>query len=231
MDQNIKVILLDIEGTTTPITFVTQQLFPYAATNVEKFLHDTWDCSETKQVIQQLRRQALVDGEEFGGKVPIIKSVNGIVSKTDVLKSAVENVLWQMSLNRKTTALKELQGMVWKKGYESGGIIGIVYDDVKPALQRLRMLKKRIYIYSSGSVNAQKLLFTYTKFGDLLEYFDGHFDSNFGGKNDAASYRKIAEAINCKPEEILFLTDIEYEADAAISAGLHVHSKLKFSFE
>uniref|UniRef100_H2YZ94 Enolase-phosphatase E1 n=1 Tax=Ciona savignyi TaxID=51511 RepID=H2YZ94_CIOSA len=221
MDKSIRAVVLDIEGTTTPISFVTNVLFPFVVKNVEDFLLNTWTISETQNNVESLRQQAAIDVKEFGTAVPQILPEDTVpASKT--LRSVVDNVIWQMSLNRKTTALKELQGMIWINGYESGEIKGLVFEDVKPALDKLQNLEKNIYIYSSGSVAAQKLLFKYSEVGDMLPYFNGHFDTKIGSKNDPASYKSIANYINCNPEEILFLTDVEYEANAATSAGFQV---------
>ncbi|XP_026028895.1 enolase-phosphatase E1 isoform X2 [Astatotilapia calliptera] len=138
------------------------------------------------------------------------------------IREVVENVLWQMAADRKSTALKQFQGHMWRSAYASGRIKGEVYQDVVPSIRTWRARGLKVYIYSSGSVEAQKLLFGYSVEGDLLELFDGHFDTSIGAKVDAKSYERIAERIGCQPEEITFLTDVTREAKAAEEAGINV---------
>ncbi|XP_062532207.1 claspin [Bombyx mori] len=216
-----KVLLLDIEGTTTSISFVKDKLFPYAEENVKDFLDAQWDDEDVKEAVNALRKLAIEDQE---------KSVEGLVtipgedaSKEDQIEGLVKNVKWQMSSDRKVAPLKQLQGLIWKKGYDKGDIKGHVYDDVLPALEQWRSVEgQKIYIYSSGSVQAQKLLFGQSSAGDLLPLIDGHFDTAVGAKQEATSYTAIVEKIGCKAEEILFLTDIEKEAEAARTSGVNV---------
>ncbi|TRY83242.1 hypothetical protein DNTS_032509 [Danionella cerebrum] len=138
------------------------------------------------------------------------------------IHEVVENVIWQMAVDRKSTALKQLQGHMWRAAYMTGKIRGQVYQDVIPAITRWRRHGLKVYIYSSGSVEAQKLLFGFSVHGDLLDLFDGHFDTNIGAKVESKSYENIAERIGCHPEEIIFLTDVTREAKAAEDAGLNV---------
>ncbi|CAG9789279.1 unnamed protein product [Diatraea saccharalis] len=218
--KKCKILLLDIEGTTTSISFVKDKLFPYAEENVKQFLDSQWESDDVKEAVTALRKLALEDKE---------KNVNGVVaipgedaSKEDQIEGLVNNMKWQMSSDRKAGPLKLLQGLIWKKGYDAGDIKGHVYDDVLPALEQWRSSEDRkIYIYSSGSVEAQKLLFGQSLAGDLLPHIAGHFDTAVGAKQEAASYAKIVEQIGCQPDEILFLTDIVKEAEAASESGLH----------
>ncbi|KAM3940354.1 enolase-phosphatase E1 isoform 2-T2 [Leptodactylus fuscus] len=143
-------------------------------------------------------------------------------AELQVIKGVVDNVHWQMSLDRKTTALKQLQGHMWRSAYASGKVKGEVYDDVVPALNKWKEAGLKLYIFSSGSVEAQKLLFGYSIEGDLLELFQGHFDTTVGSKVESESYRRIADRIGCPTDNILFLTDVIYEAEAAREAGVHV---------
>ncbi|RVE47491.1 hypothetical protein evm_007902 [Chilo suppressalis] len=205
--KKCKILLLDIEGTTTSISFVKEKLFPYAEENVKQFLDSQWESDDVKGAVSALRKLALEDKE---------KNVDGVVaipgedaSKEDQIEGLVNSVKWQMSSDRKAGPLKLLQGLIWKQGYDSGDIKGHVYDDVLPALEQWRATEgQKIYIYSSGSVDAQKLLFGQSLAGDLLPHIDGHFDTAVGAKQEAVSYVKIAEKIGCQPAEILFLTDI-----------------------
>ncbi|KAJ8713991.1 hypothetical protein PYW08_007611 [Mythimna loreyi] len=217
--KKCKILLLDIEGTTTSISFVKDKLFPYAEENVKDFLTDQWETDDVKEAVAALRKLALEDKEN---------SVEGVVtipgedaSKEDQIEGLVKSVKWQMSSDRKVGALKQLQGLIWKQGYDKGDIKGHVYDDVSPALDQWRSVEgQKVYIYSSGSVQAQKLLFGQSLAGDMLKSIDGHFDTAVGAKQEAGSYTAIAEKIGCKPEEVLFLTDIVKEAEAARSSGM-----------
>lgn len=219
--KKCKILLLDIEGTTTSISFVKDKLFPYAEEHVKGFLENQWEEEAVKEVVTALRKLALEDHE---------KSVEGVVtipgeeaSKEDQIEGLVNNIKWQMSSDRKAGPLKLLQGLIWKQGYDKGDIKGHIYDDVSPALEQWHSIEgQKVYIYSSGSVQAQKLLFGQSSAGDLLPLIDGHFDTAVGSKQEADSYTAIAEKIGCKTEDILFLTDIVKEAEAARRSGVHV---------
>ncbi|KAM4810317.1 enolase-phosphatase E1 isoform 2-T2 [Rhinophrynus dorsalis] len=197
-------------------------LFPYIKDNVKEYLYKHWEEEECQEDVQQLRKQAETDSH-LDGFVPIPCNISD--NKADlglVIQAVVDNVHWQMSLDRKTTALKQLQGHMWRAAYVTGQVKGEVYEDVVPAIKEWRKAGIKLYIYSSGSVEAQKLLFGYSIEGDLLELFDGHFDTTIGHKVESQSYRNIAHSIGCSPENILFLTDITKEAKAAKDAGVHV---------
>ncbi|XP_006010154.1 enolase-phosphatase E1 [Latimeria chalumnae] len=216
--SDVSVLLLDIEGTTTPITFVKDVLFPYIRQNIKHYLNEHWDEVECQQDVQLLRKQA-EDDSRVDGVVPILSDSE---DQTQVIQTVIDNVLWQMSLDRKTTALKQLQGHMWRSGYATGKLKGELYSDVVPALREWRKAGKKVYIYSSGSVEAQKLLFGYSTEGDVLELFDGHFDTKIGHKVESESYRRIAEAVGYFPINVLFLTDVTREAKAAEEAGFQV---------
>ncbi|MBN3312484.1 ENOPH phosphatase, partial [Atractosteus spatula] len=252
---NTSVLLLDIEGTTTPITFVKDILFPFIKDNVHEYLSAHWEEDECKQDVQLLKKQppklscwtrsaltregtarttvrlnelqkSAISAEEDSrqhraGPVHSL-SQTAHTDEEKAIQEVVDNVLWQMASDRKTTALKQLQGHMWRSAYSTGKIKGEVYDDVVPAITRWRQEGLKVYIYSSGSVEAQKLLFGYSVKGNLLELFDGHFDTNIGAKVESQSYRRIAERIRCSTEEIMFLTDVTREAKAAEEAGLNV---------
>lgn len=127
-----------------------------------------------------------------------------------------------MSHDRKLTALKNLQGRMWESSYKNGEIKGEIYPDVSRVLKTLKNNGKKLYVYSSGSVKAQRLLFKHSDHGDLTPLFDGNFDTNVGSKKESQSYDKIAEKIEVDPEKILFLTDVVEEADAAREANFEV---------
>ncbi|KAM4710553.1 enolase-phosphatase E1 [Discoglossus pictus] len=217
----VTVILLDIEGTTTPITFVKDILFPYIKDNVSTYLHQHWEEEECQEDVSRLRIQAEKDSH-LSGFVAIPRLSENSTNLEQVIQALVDNVHWQMSSDRKTTALKQLQGHMWRSAYVTGQLRGEVYEDVGLAIRKWREAGLKVYIYSSGSIEAQKLLFGYSMEGDLLELFDGHFDTTSGHKVESESYRNIAKSIGCQTKNILFLTDITKEAKAAEEAGAHV---------
>lgn len=184
---------------------------------MESFLTKRYDDEETQQDIKALQELAAKDkADGVEGVVEIPKEG----SKEDIIKAVVDNVKWQMDEDRKTTALKQLQGHIWREGYKTGQIKAELFEDVGPALQQIVEEGVNVYVYSSGSVEAQKLLFGNTEEGDLLELFTDFFDTTIGNKKDSGSYKKIVEKIGVSPEEILFLTDTPEEATAASKAGL-----------
>ncbi|CAM9305180.1 unnamed protein product [Heterosigma akashiwo] len=214
------VILLDIEGTTTPITFVHDVMFPYARDNVAGYLDAHWGQEECMADVAALRAQAEQDARDgVAGLVPI-PSAEGGASDEEIRAAVVANVQWQISIDRKITALKQLQGHVWRFGFHSGALKGEVYSDVPPALDRWTEDGLRVAIYSSGSREAQQLLFGHTNAGDLRSYLSCYFDTKVGHKREAASYREIVMSLGCEAREVLFVTDIYEEAVAAREAGV-----------
>ncbi|XP_050883026.1 probable bifunctional methylthioribulose-1-phosphate dehydratase/enolase-phosphatase E1 [Lathyrus oleraceus] len=212
-------IVLDIEGTTTPISFVSEVLFPYARDNVGRHLSATYDTSETKADIKLLRSQVESDLEQgIAGAVPIPSDDAG---KNEVISAIVANVDAMIKADRKITALKELQGHIWQTGYATNELEGIVFDDVPEALEKWNALGIKVYIYSSGSRLAQRLIFGKTNFGDLRKFLSGFFDTTVGNKKEARSYVEISQSLGVdKPSDILFVTDVYQEATAAKAAGL-----------
>jgi enolase-phosphatase E1 len=202
----IKAILLDIEGTTTPIDFVHQTLFPFAKAGISAFVRENFNEIQTE--IAQLKTES--------EKESVYK--NGFDEASP--ESIAGYLHFLMEVDRKSTPLKSLQGKIWQTGYESGELKSEVFADVPPTFARWKAQNKRIAIYSSGSVLAQKVLFRYTERGDLTEFIDGYFDTNTGGKKEVASYQNIARKLDFKAEEILFVSDVLAELDAARTAGL-----------
>lgn len=213
------VFVLDIEGTTTPISFVTEVLFPYAKENVGSFLRSTYNSTETLNDIQLLRDQ--VD-EDLRNQVPGATEIPAESAGIDVVIAALEeNVQAMIKADRKITALKELQGHIWRVGYENGELKGVVFDDVPEALAEWHARGTKTYIYSSGSREAQKLIFGNTNFGDLRVYLSGFFDTTIGNKKEARSYKEIYLTVGVDhPSCITFATDVLAEAVAAKEAGL-----------
>lgn len=205
----ISAILLDIEGTTTPIDFVYQTLFPYARKNFPEWLRSNFENQEIQADLSNLREEHRSDTEQ---PPPW--------DETDTLDSALKYLLWLMDRDRKSTALKSLQGRIWEEGYRSGELVSEMYTDVKPALERWKKLGKLIGIYSSGSVQAQKLLFGHTTDGDLTSNIDAWFDTHVGAKREADSYGHIATSLGIDSASILFISDVTPELDAARQAGM-----------
>ncbi|XP_058439429.1 enolase-phosphatase E1 isoform X1 [Marmota monax] len=197
-------------------------LFPYIKENVKEYLQTHWEEEECQQDVNLLRKQAEEDAH-LDGAIPIpAASGNGVDELQQIIQAVVDNVCWQMSLDRKTTALKQLQGHMWKAAFTAGHMKTEFFEDVVPAVRKWREDGMKVYIYSSGSVEAQKLLFGHSTEGNILELFDGHFDTKIGHKVESESYRKIANSIGCSTNNILFLTDVTLEASAAEEAGVHV---------
>ncbi|XP_055612904.1 enolase-phosphatase E1 [Uranotaenia lowii] len=213
-----KSIICDIEGTTSSISFVKDVLYTYVQKHLEEYLKAHWSEDATKTVVAALREQADEDKKaEVEGVVPIPAE-----DSEDIIPEIVKNVEWQMSSDRKVGALKTLQGLVWAQGYKDGTIKGHVYEDVVKSLEQWTEGGRKVYVYSSGSVDAQKLLFEHSEHGDLVKYFTGYYDTKIGAKQEKDSYAAILKNIEASAEDALFLTDVIAEAKAAKEAGLNV---------
>lgn len=207
-------ILLDIEGTTTPIAFVYDVLFPFARAHVRAFVERHGSRDEIVDIVRALASERETD-RSAGTRVPEWREGSAEESRTSVS----DYVLWLMDRDRKSTGLKALQGEVWRQGYESGELVSDLFPDVVPALRRWVARGCRIAIFSSGSIAAQRLLFGHTSSGDVTECLSGYFDTTVGPKGEAASYRRIAAALGCASHRVLFVSDVTRELDAARSAG------------
>ncbi len=192
MKVQAKYILLDIEGTLSDIHFVKNILFPFSAKQMNTYV------TENTQELQ-----------------PILNEVPG-----QKIEDKIQQLQTWIQEDVKINPLKQLQGLIWKKGFESGEFKSPLYEDVLPSLQAWRQKGLSLGIYSSGSVSAQKLFFKHTEQGDLLSLFQNHFDLEVGSKKEAESYQKICSLIKLEPADVLFLSDIEAELLAAQKAGL-----------
>jgi enolase-phosphatase E1 len=206
-------LLLDIEGTTTPVDFVTRVLFPYAREHVRDFLIRR--ANEVRDDLALLFSEHEAD-RRAGSSPPPWRDG----SAAESLDSAVTHVHWLMDRDRKSTALKALQGRIWDEGYQAGQLRGQVYPDVPRAFARWRAQGRDVAIFSSGSVLAQKLLFSRSDAGDLTPFLRVYFDTTTGPKDNAESYRKIARALGQEPHAVLFLSDVTAELDAARAAEM-----------
>ncbi|MFG1175712.1 acireductone synthase [Erwiniaceae bacterium CAU 1747] len=197
----IRAIVTDIEGTTSDIRFVHHVLFPYARENLPAFIKGNEQQPAVAEALADLRTE---------------------VNRPDATAQELIDVLYGfMDQDRKSTALKALQGMIWRDGYLNGSFTGHLYDDVLPALKQWQQQGIALYVYSSGSVAAQKLLFGYSDAGDITNLFSGYFDTHVGAKREVNAYRNIAEQIALPATELLFLSDIHQELDAARESGWH----------
>jgi enolase-phosphatase E1 len=206
----VRWLLLDIEGTTTRVEFVTEVLFPYARAGMREHLLRHGEDPEVRVLVEALREEHARDQREGAGPPPW----------GDTAEAVVEYVRFLMDGDRKSTPLKALQGRVWEGGYRSGALRGEVYPDVPPSLERWTRQGRRAAIYSSGSVRAQQLLFSSTAAGDLTPSLAAHFDTTTGPKRESESYGRIARSLGVQPEEVLFLSDVAAELDAARQAGM-----------
>lgn len=211
----IRAILLDIEGTTTPVDFVYGVLFPFARARIEAFFRERRDSDDLRKDLVALRREHAAEAAA-APHLPPWRDESADAS----LHSAVAYVHWLIDRDRKSTALKSLQGKIWEEGYRSGELRGQVYPDVAPAFARWRGQSRTIAIFSSGSVLAQRLLFANSTAGDLTPFIAAYFDTTTGPKADEQSYQRIAAALGRAPDEILFLSDVVAELDAARRAAL-----------
>jgi enolase-phosphatase E1 len=218
--SDIRAVLLDIEGTTTPIDFVLKTLFPFSAEHVEEFLRENSSDPEIRTLIAELR--STWSGAASAGAPVWIES-----TPEEKLASAAAYVRWLIRRDSKITPLKTLQGKIWEQGFRSGALKGEVYPDVAPAFARWHEHGRRIAIFSSGSVLAQKLLFAHSSAGDLSSYLEAYFDTTTGPKRDSDSYKKIAAALPLPPQQILFVSDVPAELDAARSARMHTAHSLR----
>jgi len=210
------IILLDVEGTTTPISFVYDKLFPYARKHIRSYLTQHCGSTEIRGLLAQLKEENLSDIKDgapaFRGKEEDLGYVD----------SAVAYCLWLMDRDRKTTPLKALQGYIWEEGFKRRELQSEVFPDVPECFAAWRSQGRRIAIFSSGSVAAQKLVFEHTPFGNLRPQIEAFFDTNIGSKKDAKSYMRISEQLHARPADILFVSDVPDELSAASAAGMPV---------
>jgi enolase-phosphatase E1 len=203
-------ILLDVEGTTTPIDFVYRVLFPYARERYLPFLAERFGDAEVAGEVRALAEEHRRDAS--GGQRP--------PAWEDSPEGVAAYASWLTDRDRKSTALKALQGRIWEDGFRAGELQARVYEDVPRAFERWTGAGKAVAIFSSGSVRAQRMLFAHTQAGDLTPHVSEYFDTTIGFKTEPDSYRAIAARLARQPEEILFVSDVMAELDAARAAGL-----------
>jgi len=194
----IKAIVTDIEGTTSSLSFVKDVLFPYARANLTDYVRRHQDEPQVKTLLEDTCKE--------------------VGAELDTGQIIAQLIQW-LDEDKKVTPLKSLQGFIWESGYQKGDFKGHVYPDAAAYLKAWKAKGLDLYIYSSGSVHAQKLLFAHTEYGDLTPLFSGYFDTQIGGKKEQESYCKIAGELGIPASQLLFLSDIKEELDAAKAAG------------
>lgn len=209
------VILLDIEGTTSSISYVFDVMFPFVRSELKGFLSAHWDNEPVQSAIDQMASDAQATRQQWLGED---------MNEQDAV---AHQVIELMDGDSKTTGLKNLQGQIWKSGFESGQLVGHLFEDVAPALHEWNESNHRVFIYSSGSIAAQKLYFGHSQAGDLLPLIENHFDTTIGAKKETSSYQAIADSISCLPGQILFVSDVLAELDAAAAAGLQTAHSMR----
>ena len=208
-------VLLDIEGTTCPVSFVSDTLFPYAAEHLGSFLNEQHQDPQVKELLAEVAKAWAEDPDP---EAQSIRQKRGSTGSDDV----VSYLLWLISKDRKLAPLKELQGMIWDIGYQGGKLQGPLFEDVPSALRQWHAAGLQLAVYSSGSVGAQQLIYGYSSGGDLRSLFGHWFDTRVGSKRDQSSYIKIAESLDVPSHQILFISDTLAECEAAAASGMQV---------
>jgi len=204
-------ILLDVEGTTSSVSFVYDVMFPFVRRELDRFLAERWGSSDLESALNRLAQDA--------GAASFQSWCVGLSSEQ--CRARVRDEVHRlMDSDAKTTGLKQLQGLIWQAGFEGGELKAHVYDDVPDALRAWNEQGRDVRVYSSGSVLAQRLFFGHTTHGNLLDCFQGHYDTTIGPKKEPASYSRIAEDWGLGPHEVLFVSDVVAELDAARTAGM-----------
>jgi enolase-phosphatase E1 len=204
-------LLLDIEGTTSSISFVYDEMFPAVRRRLVPFLEASWDEPAVVEACELIARDA---GHSS------LAAWLGSLGRQEAQQALATEVLAQMDQDRKWTGLKALQGLIWREAFELGELRAHLYDDVVPAMHSWSAAGRSICIYSSGSITAQRLFFAHTRSGDLLPCIRDHFDTTIGSKREPDSYRRIAQRLQLAPAQVLFVSDVVAELDAAQSGGL-----------
>jgi enolase-phosphatase E1 len=196
----IRALITDIEGTTSSLSFVKDVLFPYSRAHIGDFVRQHAGDTEVALLLADAAAEA---GDTRMDRGQLVETLERWIDE-----------------DRKVTPLKALQGLIWEAGYRDGAFRGHIYADAAAALRRWKTAGLALYVYSSGSVRAQQLLFAHTDEGDLTPLFSGYFDTRIGAKAEPESYRRIAAELRLPPQDLLFLSDVQGELDAASAAGL-----------
>jgi enolase-phosphatase E1 len=237
--SNIRHVLLDIEGTTCPVEFVGNVLFPFAANQLEGFVTENAYNPTISRLLQQVEEAW---GEDQDPDAQALREQGGVIAspgncleqtqpsqaefptkpRAKAHRQIVAYMLWLIKKDKKLAPLKEIQGLIWEAGYQNGTLQGPLFADVAPALNRWRDAGLILSVYSSGSVKAQQLLYQYSNAGDLRPLFKDWFDTRIGPKLESTSYAHICERLASPPSQVLFISDSLAELQAAEKAGLSI---------
>ena len=216
-------LLLDIEGTTCPVSFVSEVLFPYARQSLSSFLIEHRNDINLAHLLESAEQEW--DADSSSDSINLRKRTKDAgLTPTNAIRMYFEHLI---DIDRKSTALKDLQGRIWKNGYERGEITSQLFNETTESLRRWHSKKLSLSVYSSGSIQAQKLLYSHTEGGDLEHLFDHWFDTHTGSKKEVESYLRIAKEINSKSSNILFISDNGDECDAAKASGMQTLFSLR----
>ena len=221
--MNQQHLLLDIEGTTCPVSFVSDVLFPFAKQELSHYIKQHWDKSPHDKPIQAAKKEWLDDQSPESMQLKQQVMQGG----TEEVDGLIQHLKHLISVDRKSTALKDLQGKIWEHGYKNGELKSQLFPETSECLREWREQGLTLSVYSSGSVQAQKLLYRHSPAGDLEKFFSHWFDTHTGPKKSAESYKTIAEEIHSSPNKIWFVSDNGAECDAARSAGMHTLFSLR----
>ena len=217
--EGVSHVLLDIEGTTCPISYVAETLFPYASANLAPYLEAHQQEAKIRALIQELETLWQQDTDQEARD--LLSN-----SRQSAEQSGVEGILpylqFLIRCDRKVTPLKDLQGKIWAEGYARGELVGPLFEDVPTSLRRWQQEGVVLAVYSSGSIAAQQLIYQHSNNGDLRSLFSHWFDTHTGSKHEPSSYTLIAELMGCAPQAILFVSDSHSELQAASQSGLQV---------
>jgi len=216
VEFEVRGILLDIEGTTSSISFVYDEMFPYIRRELHGYIEQNWGQPDLQSACDAIA----VDQKHESFAAWVASRPESQQTPEHARQLLANEVIWLMDNDVKATGLKQLQGHIWKAGFHSGELKAHVYEDTPAALQQWCDAGVDVRIYSSGSIAAQKLFFGHTEAGDLLHHFNGHYDTTTGPKREASSYTAIAAEFNLPPAGILFISDVVEELDAAAQAGM-----------
>ena len=216
---NVRGVLLDIEGTTSSISFVYDKMFPYVREHLSSYLDANWNEESLQSCLPLLAADL--------NKPSLADWIDPATAADEQKRLVAAGVIELMDGDVKATGLKQLQGLIWKDGFHSSQLVAHLFDDVAPAIERWNDSGLDVRIYSSGSIAAQKLFFGHSVAGDLLSKLSGHYDTTTGGKKESASYQAIASEYGLPAEQVLFVSDVVEELVAARAAGMQTCLSLR----
>ena len=221
--MNQQHLLLDIEGTTCPVSFVSDVLFPFAKQELSTYIKQNWDKIPDNKPIQAAKKEWLDDESPESMQI----KQQAMKGETEEIEALIQYLKHLISIDKKSTALKDLQGKIWEHGYNNGDLKSQLFPETAECLQEWRKQGITLSVYSSGSVQAQKLLYKHSPAGDLEKLFSHWFDTHTGPKKSTESYIRIAEQLGSSPNKIWFVSDNGAECDSARLAGMHTLFSLR----